>query len=343
MAPIAKLEDFGIEVPGGSSGLKSSIEVGRCVHTLVTKNPTHDLITARMESEINERSDVAEEMKIDREAGIALHRLHHLNGQGVLVLAAAIGTWKERRIARLGLADALDVPADEIGGLVRQLEVEINAILHLLRRDGEHELPPSKAEVPLEVEAHEVLGADRCHEEELDGHRHLTQGLPPVRRKLAALDLLAKLQGKAQELLAIRQIVERPQSLPVLRRQAVVCDRYLLPDLAHLRQGRLISLKPMAGHALEHGGHVAGRGARLASKTLTEVEQAEDVAIRGKTGRQGGEALRITALVHEGRGEGAQMIVPGLYRAVAQRLGRPVLGKIFAGTPGKPVVDIFLE
>ena len=99
----------------------------------------------------------------------------------------------------------------------------------------------------------------------------------------------------------------------------------------------------MPCYALEHCGHIAHRGALLFAGAISEVAQPENVVVERQTVRQGGEAFGIAAIVYEGRGKGAQMIVPGLKSAVAQGMGGAILGKILPGAPGEPVINILFK
>jgi hypothetical protein len=69
-----QLQDFLVEVSGGTQGLQPGIIFRGRIHPLVAENSAHDLIAGGVKAKISVGGNVAEEMQVNGEAQIALDR-----------------------------------------------------------------------------------------------------------------------------------------------------------------------------------------------------------------------------------------------------------------------------
>src|ERR1700722_20315573 len=107
--------------------------------------------------------DVPEQMYVNLEAGVTEHALLDLHCQGRrrLRLAVLAGEQRRRRAMQKAREVLTDIPGQQGGYVVRQLEVDRVRIFDLVLRHHEVEFAVALDEMALDIEVDEIAQAQR--------------------------------------------------------------------------------------------------------------------------------------------------------------------------------------
>src|ERR1019366_8893566 len=164
---------------GGMHGLQAAIELDRCVDTAVSKQPPYGLVVSRAVLEIDRRRGMSELVRRNPESYRLLDPLGNLDAEHNSRLRptalareqpGGIRSVKHRR------PEIMDVFVDEIGQGLVELEVEIDAVLHIIMRENEpvgHVQPARLDKILAQLDADQIGKANGREGEDRDGNSEL--------------------------------------------------------------------------------------------------------------------------------------------------------------------------
>jgi hypothetical protein len=105
----------------------------------------------------------------------------------------------------------LDEPSDQFDGVwIGDLEFQRDCIFDLALGKAEHHAISIEAQLPSDLDHAQVLDADRHHEQDRDGYRHLGALRRPDRAQCSTRDFRLHPKRKVDEPAESLGIIERP-------------------------------------------------------------------------------------------------------------------------------------
>ncbi len=280
---LSKLVDHRCVVLSGRARLGAGVETRRGLDRTMAENLSDDLVLARPLVEEDLRAGVAEEVRIDREAGESKACGFDLRAESLRRFRSAPFSRKQSvgRSAQEVRAVFPDVPADDLDHLRRKLEVDRLAILGVALGDDEVDPLAACDQILAHVNLGKIADPEGHHLQDRDRRRHLSHDRLALWRARVLLDLAPDAPRQAEKQRDCLRVVERAKPLSILCGQPSPPGRQTRGDLLHLEQSQIVGLRPMSGDALEEGGDLGDLGRRLTVMAIEQEPQDQLEALEG--------------------------------------------------------------